>query len=145
MRFIQILSILLLLSACSNDTEQHLSEVEHDHEHNGSSSTEAMVYRGQSDIQAPYHIETIYSQNGSDIYDVEFKIYDGDYELISASSEGTLANDTDPSLADQIQRLKQYIIGFNKFPELDSAGHSDELITISIDMSGLADSFENAQ
>ncbi len=151
MRTLLLISLITVLAGCSvtevsettNSSEVH--DAEDGHEHDGSSPLEVLFYEGESDITEPYHIETSYTMSADgDINDIVFRIYDGDVELVEQSELGALENDMEPSLYEQIERLRQYIVGFNKFPPLDDEGHSDELITISIDMRGLEDSYKNA-
>lgn len=142
MRIILILT-LFLLTACSNESQQAEGNLVNNHAHDGSSETEVLRNTGQSSYNG-YDIELDYTYKADDIMDVSIRIYDGETELVQMSEEGTLENDTDPSLYNQIERLRQYMVGFNKFPTLDNEGHSDELITISIDMRGIEDSYLNA-
>lgn len=142
MRIILILT-LFLLTACSNESQGTGSNHDDNHAHDGSSETEVLRNTGESSYNG-YDIEFDYTYKGEDIMDVSIRIYENDIELVQASEDGLLENDLDPTLYYQIERLRQYMVGFNKFPTLDSEGHSDELITISIDMRGIEDSYLNA-
>ncbi len=102
------------------------------HSHDGSSETEANLYIGQS-IDDTYSYQVMYTITGENIIDIKFKLLEDNVEV------------DDEDITSQLDRLEQYVIGFNKFPTLNNNGLSDELPTITLDMTKMQEAFENAQ
>lgn len=120
------------------------SSTEHDHDHDGGSITEALIYRGTCEVSG-HQVELRYSDTIGDIVDVAITVESNGEDLVELSRNNQLSPDLDPPLYEQVDRVVQYMVGFNKYPPVNADGTSDDLITLTINLKELETCYDNAE
>lgn len=142
---ISIISSIIFLKISSNNNYTNHQDIHDGHDHGPGSITEAIIYTGSCTVDN-HLVEVNYSDTLGDIVDVKITVYnDKEQDLVELSRNGQLTNDLNPPLYEQIDRLVQYMIGFNEYPTFNDDGTSDELITLTIDLKQLSNCINNAQ